>query len=109
MFFGAALFPLFLLLSLGFDDPFPLLVPIITFLVGLTITLYSRLFVEDFPQIQVQQKQQFGPGATAAAQALPPVTSTPVQSNFAGRRARTNELAQPASVTEQTTRLLDQE
>lgn len=109
MFFGGALFPIFLLMSLGFDEPGPLIVPIIIFFVGLTITLYSKLFVEDFPLLQGQQSQRFVPGATAAGQALPPASSTPVYSNFAGQQVRTNELAQPPSVTEQTTKLLDQD
>jgi zinc-ribbon domain len=109
MFFGGALFPIFLLLSLGIDEPGPLVVPIITFFIGLTITLYSKLFVEDFPLLQGQQPQRFVSGATAAGQALPPASSTPVYSNFAGQQVRTNELAQPPSVTEQTTRLLDQD
>ena len=110
MFFGGVLFPIFLLLSLGVDEPGPLVIPIIIFLVGLTITLYSRLFVEDFPQIQGQQQtRQFVPGATPIGHALPPQSTTPAYSNIPGPQVRTNELAQPPSVTEQTTRLLDQE
>jgi hypothetical protein len=109
MFFGGALFPIFLVLSIAVDEPFPLFVPIITFLIGLTITLYSQLFVEEFPLLQGQQSQRFGPATKAAGQALPPASTTPAQAHFAGQQVRTNELAQPPSVTEQTTKLLDQE
>jgi len=107
MFFSGVLFPIFVLMSIAIDEPGPLIVPIVTFIVGLTILLYSRLFSEEFPLINSQQSQRFGIGAMSG-QALPPASSTPIYT--AGtQRVRTNELAQPPSVTEQTTKLLDQE
>jgi hypothetical protein len=111
MFFSVALLPLFVFLSFLVDEPVPLFVPFITFIVGLTITLYSRLFVEDFPSIKSQLAQPFGIGTPSGGQALPPASHIPMYGpgNLTGQRVRTNELAQPPSVTEHTTKLLDNE
>jgi hypothetical protein len=111
MFFSVAMLPLFLFFSFVVDEPFPLFVPFITFIVGLTIMLYSRLFVEDFPSIKSQLGQPFGIGTPLVGQALPPASNIPMYGpgNLAGQQVRTNELAQRPSVTEHTTRLLDNE
>lgn len=113
MFFSAVLFPLCLLLSLAVDEPVPLIFPLIGFIVGLTIMLYSLLFIDEFPAISNQPSQPYSIGAPGAmsGQALPPASSIPIYShgNPAGQRVRTNELAQPPSVTENTTKLLDNE
>jgi len=110
MFFSAVLFPIFLLLSFALDDGTPLVFPCIAFIVGLTITLYSRLFSEEYPIIKDQQTQTIGSGAMAGGAALP-TASIPIHGpgNFAGQQVRTNELAQRPSVTEHTTKLLDNE
>jgi hypothetical protein len=113
MFFSGVLFPICLLLSLAVDEPGPLILPFIGFIVGLTIMLYSRLFIDEFPAIGSQQSQPYSIGAPGAVsgQALPPASSIPIygHGNPAGQRVRTNELAQPPSVTENTTKLLDNE
>jgi hypothetical protein len=110
MFFSGALFPIFLLMSLAADEPLPLVFPVIAFIVGLTITLYSRLFLEAYPAISSQSAQPFGLGAPSGGQALPPASNIPMYSQgSAAGRVRTNELAQPPSVTEHTTKLLDNE
>lgn len=111
MFFSGVLLPLFLLLSIGVDEPTPLFVPIITFIAGLTIMLYSRLFIEDFPRINSQQTQRAGLGVVPEGRALPPGSTTQIYDagNLPSRQVRTNELAQPPSVAEHTTKLLDQE
>lgn len=111
MFFSAALAPIFLMFSLLIDEPFPLVFPFIAFIVGLTILLYSRIFVDDFPAISSQPNQQFGLGTMPQAHALPHASNNPLYStmNIQGQHVRTNELAQPASVTEHTTKLLDHE
>jgi hypothetical protein len=111
MFFSGVLIPVAILMSIAADEPFPLFFPIIAFIVGLTITLYSRLFVEDFPAIKSPVTPPFGIGVPSGGQALPPGSNIPMygQGNPAGQRVRTNELAQPPSVTEHTTKLLDNE
>jgi hypothetical protein len=106
MFFSGVLLPIAVLMSIAVDEPFPLFFPIISFIVGLTITLYSRLFVEDFPTIP-SQPQPFAMGVPSGGQALPPATNIPGYGpGNPTSRVRTNELAQP-SVTEHTTKLLD--
>jgi hypothetical protein len=109
MFFSGVLFPIFLVMSFAIDEGSPLVVPIITFLVGLTIMLYSRLFGEDYHVIKSQQPPAFG--SMSGGQALPPASNTPTYGtlNVAGQQVRTNELAQPTSVTEHTTKLLDED
>jgi hypothetical protein len=112
MFFSGALLPVTVLMSIAADEPFPLFFPVISFIVGLTITLYSYLFGEDFPAIKGQPAQPFGIGPQGAmsGQALPPASSIPIYNpGNPGQRVRTNELAQPPSVTEHTTKLLDNE
>lgn len=109
MFFSAVLLPIFLMLSLAAEEPGPLVVPFITFIVGLTITLYSRLFSEEYPLIKGQQTRTFE--ATPGGQALPPASNIPQYGvgNLTPTQVRTNELAQPPSVTDHTTKLLDQD
>lgn len=110
MFFSGVLFPIFVIFSIAVDEPFPLMLPFISFIVGLTITLYSRFFAEDFPTLRGQQTQTFGLGSMGTgAQALPPASSFPIYGNPAGQQVRTNELAQPPSVTEHTTKLFDKD
>ncbi|HEX6730858.1 MAG TPA: hypothetical protein VF074_12625 [Pyrinomonadaceae bacterium] len=109
MFFSAVLLPMAILLSIAVDEPVPLFFPVIAFIVGLTITLYSRLFVEDFPPIKSQPFQQFGMGVPSGGQALPPASIPVYGPGTPTGRVRTNELAQPPSVTEHTTKLLDNE
>ena len=111
MFFSGVILPVFLVISLLIEEPGPIVLPILVFLVGLTMMLYSRLFSEALPVIKGQQTQSHGLGTMAGGQALPPATNSPVYGvgNPLGHNVRTNELAQPPSVTEHTTKLLDQE
>ena len=107
MFFGAVLFPVFLGLSIAFDSPGPLAVPFMVFLAGLAWMLYFVLFGEEIPDARAETGRE-GLREGRGAQALPPATFVPA-SGFGGRRAQTADMAQPPSVTEQTTRLLDEE
>lgn len=108
IFFSAVLLPFFLGLSFLFDSPIPLFVPFTVFMVGLSLMLYSRLFGEDIPLTGIRQAQPFGLGATPDNNALPPASNIGISST-GGRPVRTAEMAQPPSVTEHTTRLLDNE
>ena len=105
MFFSFALFPVFLLISIGIDEPGPLFVPLLLFFVSLMWMAYSRLFIDDNIQVnQFAQPSTFGPMTSRTP--LPPPISIPI--NDIGRQqVRTNELVQAPSVTEHTTRLLD--
>jgi hypothetical protein len=87
---------------------------VIFFAGGLMRILYALLFESSTPGIKsdatadVSNVAPAQLGARARISALPPAQSIPV-SEFAPRRMNTAELAQPPSVTENTTRLLDED
>ena len=100
MFFSGVLFPVFLLFSAAIGEGGPLIIPIGAFFVSLVWMLYARLFIDNSaPAISpIRQPAAFG-SIPARAPAMP---------NLGRPQVRTNELGQP-SVTEHTTRLLDNE
>jgi len=108
MFFSGVLFPVYLAISLAIDEGAPMIFPVVLFFIALVWMLYARLFSDkNAPaKYQVPQTGEFGP--TSARDALPPATNMPIP-NIGRQQVRTNELAQPPSVTENTTRLLDNE
>jgi hypothetical protein len=108
MFFSVALFPIFLAISIGTDEPGPLFVPSIPFFVSLMWMAYARLFIEGTaPTIShTAQPSTFRPAP--ARESLPPA-NTPAMPDFNRHRVRTNELVEMPSVTEHTTKLLDNE
>ncbi len=108
MFLSGALFPIFLLLSIIVEIPVPLLVPITIFLVGLSLMLYARLFGEEMSPIKSQQAQPSVLGTMPSSTALPQASSIRMH-GVGGQQVRTAELAQPPSVTEHTTKLLDKQ
>ena len=108
MFWGAAITPVFLALSLAVDEPIPLFVPMIVFLAGLSILLYSRLFAEAISTKPSQQAQDLSFGTRPSYNALPPGSNAGVVSSVR-IEVRTAEIAPPPSVTEHTTKLLDTE
>lgn len=107
MFFSAVLFPIFFGMSIAADSPGPLIVPFTVFLAGLSWMLYFVLFGEEVPHKRAEKSPNQMRGARDA-QALPPSTFVPA-SGFGARRADTADMAPPPSVTEQTTRLLDED
>ena len=108
MFFSAVLFPVFFGLAIAVDEPGPLILPATVFLAGLAWMLYFVLFGEETPRARAEEGTKQVRDARGA-QALPPSTFVPA-SGFGARRADTADMArQPPSVTEQTTRLLDEE
>jgi hypothetical protein len=88
------------------------LAAIICFIGGPLRMLYAGVFEEGAPprprlygpSVQMHAPQQFAPPVQASA--LPP---PPARAHGAWRRPNTAELANPPSVTENTTRLLDKE
>ena len=88
------------------------LAAIVCFIGGPLRMLYAAVFEEGAPQrprvfgppVGMHVPQQFVPHASASA--LPPA---PVRPPVSWRRPNTAELANPPSVTENTTRLLDKE
>lgn len=109
MFFSGVLFPVFLFISLVADEGGPMVVPIILFFVSLVLMLYARFFSDKtVPAPAMNQAAQTSALGTASTRgSLPPAANNPIP--VGRQQVRTNELAQPPSVTENTTRLLDNE
>lgn len=109
MFLSGVIFPIFLIIALAEDEPGPLVLPFIVFFVALVWMLYARLFMDPGPAVDYKQAQQPSRLVSMSAHTpLPPASTIPI-GDMRGPQVRTNELAQPPSVTEQTTRFLDKE
>jgi hypothetical protein len=109
MFFSAVLFPVFMAISIAVEEGGPMVLPVIVFFIALVMMLYARLFSDNTAPGGINQAAQtsaLGSGSTRAS--LPPAANMPLP-DIGRQRVRTNELAQPPSVTENTTRLLDNE
>jgi hypothetical protein len=96
------------------DDFFALLVPVVLiFAIGFMRWLYAWLLEADTPVAKKKKGKgeqpappQF-PHYNVQGGALPPAYSAPV-ANFTPAQPGTNEMSQPPSVTEGTTRVLDE-
>jgi hypothetical protein len=109
MFFSAAVFPVFLLISIVEDKAEPIIFPFIVFFASLAWMLYARLFSDTNAPATLQPAAQTSAlGSSPSRGSLPPATNMPMP-DMRRQQVRTNELAQPPSVTENTTRLLDNE
>ena len=116
LFFSGVLFPIFLVISLAIDEGAPMIVPFFLFFVSLVLMLYARLFSDNTarvsrpiaqnPAIQTPDGQSPALGSKPTRSSLTPGSITSVPN--IRQQVRTNELAQPPSVTENTTRLLDE-
>ena len=107
MFFSAVMLPIFLMASIGIDEPGPLFIPLFFAFVAGMWMLYAKLFMDnEKPLSQVTQPPAFG--TPTARVSLPPPTNFPI-SDIGRQQVRTNELVEVPSVTEHTTKLLDNE
>jgi hypothetical protein len=106
MFFSGVLFPVFVAFSAAAGEGGPMVIPFGLFFVSLVWMLYARLFLDNTAPAPRAEQPAFG--STPARSALPPAVNNPMP-NIGRQQVRTNELAQPPSVTEHTTRLLDNE
>jgi hypothetical protein len=100
-----------LLLTLMKEDFFVLL-PLVAliFVGGLVRTLYARLLEEDAPRPRRAEKSQAAlAGDATRAGELPPMRSVPASAFAQPTPSVTAEMAQPPSVTESTTRLLQED
>jgi hypothetical protein len=111
MFLSAVLFPMFFGFGVAAGTPGPLVVPITIFFAGLAILLYSVLFGEDIPTLlQEAAEPSRLKGLFSSKSVLPPAPANVQMQPGVSRPMRTSELVEPpASVTENTTRLLDRE
>ncbi len=108
MFISVFLLPLAIALSIPTDSPGPLFIPFTVFLIGLFWLLYFRFFGEDNEREadELYRPPQFSNASRDYA--LPPQQTVPA-ADFTSARHRTAEIIQPPSVTENTTKLLDQD
>lgn len=113
MFFSGVLFFIFLAISIAVDEGGPMIIPFAVFFVALVMMLYARLFSDKNPPMASQlpmsnQAAQTSVLGSPARGSLPAAGDMPMPA-VGRQQVRTNELAQPPSVTENTTRLLDNE
>ena len=108
MYASAVLFPIFLVISLAIDNGAPMVVPIAIFFVSLVMMLYARLFSDKTAPVTNQAAQTSALRSTSARDSLPPAANISMPA-VAPQQGRTNELIQRPSVTEHTTKLLDNE
>jgi hypothetical protein len=108
IFLSAVLAPVFLALSIAFDSPGPLLVPATVFLAGFSWLLYSLLFGEGpMPAWGAKADKELTGSRTSPA--LAAQQFVPASSWLGAQRADTAEMVPPFSVTEHSTKLLDEE
>lgn len=109
MFFSGVMFPIFLVFSIAIEEPGPMFFPFALFFVSLAMMLYARLFSDKHASGSLPSAAQTSAfDSTTPPRYLPPANTVgmpPIGRN----QVRTNELAQPPSVTDHTTRLLDNE
>ena len=85
-----------------------MVIPVGIFFASAVWMLYARLFINDTSPAISQAAQQQAVGSIPVRSALPPAVSNPIP-NIGREQVRTNELVPRPSVTENTTRLLDNE
>jgi hypothetical protein len=107
MFLSVVLFPIFFGLCLLVGGPVPLFVPLTVFLAGLVMLVYARLFGDDLlPSRSTAARGDLNAAGGRPALGAPQFVPTP---HLGWQRANTSEIAQPPSVTENTTTLLDRD
>lgn len=106
MFWSGVLVPVFFFFSLLIGAPIPMLIPITVFLIGLSVMLYARLFGEEMSHGGGHQTQPSSLGAMFGSSALPPASNN-MTNRVDEQQVRTSELIKPPSVTEHTTKLLE--
>ncbi|MCA1634817.1 MAG: zinc ribbon domain-containing protein [Acidobacteria bacterium] len=105
MFFCGVLLPAAALLAFEEDAPGPLLLVCTTFLAGLAWFIYSWLFSDNvLPVGKGASRKDLAAGPDRPALGAPQFTPAPL---FNQQRANTAEIYQPPSVTENATKLLD--
>jgi len=110
MFFSLVLFSISLVVSLAINEGAVMLLPCALLFVSLVWILYARLFIPKTksvspPVLQAPSVQSHTFESNSARAPLNPAT---IMSIPPISQVKTNELAQPPSVTENTTRLLDE-
>jgi hypothetical protein len=105
MLFCGVLLPICALLAFEGDAPGPLLLDFTLFLAGLAWFIFSWLFNDNvLPVGKHASRKDLNARPDSPALGAPQFTPTPL---FNQQRANTAEIYQPPSVTENTTKLLD--
>jgi hypothetical protein len=112
MFFSLVLFLISVVVGIAIDEGAVILLPTALFFVSLVWILYARLFMPKTapvtpPVFQPPAVQSASFGSYPAHAALKPGANASI-SPIGRQQVKTNELAQPSSVTENTTQLLDE-
>jgi len=105
LFFSAMLVPPAFLLSVIFDSPYPFVIPFVVFMTGLTQVLYHLLFGQPVPT-QIPEVHRAGLNTTRRSLTLPTALSAPMPVDHF-KHSNTAEMVKPPSITEHTTKLLD--
>jgi len=104
VFLSLFILPISFVCVIVFDTPGPFALPFIIFMVGLAQVLYTLLFKE-------AEGVELSAGRPSALNQAKPLVSFPVGQGtpitLEARRVHTAEMIRPASVTEHTTKLLD--
>lgn len=108
MFFSGVLFVVFLVFSLLIDEAAPMILPVVVFFVSLVMMLYARLFSEKTAPVKRETPQTSALDSNPIRATLPPPINIPL-GGVGRQQPQTKEMAQPPSVTDHTTRLLDNE
>jgi hypothetical protein len=108
MFLSGVLFFGFLVISIFTKHGEPMVIPIMLFFISLVWMLYARLFSDRTAPMIEHAAQTSALRSDAGRGTLPPAINFPTPT-AERQRVRTNELAHPPSVTEHTTKLLDNE
>ena len=108
MFSSGVLFCIFLVISIAVNEGGPMFIPFFVFFLSIVWMLYARLFIDDTPRLNYQAPQTTVLPQTPARSSLPAANTTSIP-NVGRQQVRTNELAQPPSVTENTTRFFNNE
>jgi hypothetical protein len=105
VFLSLFLLPISLVGSIVFDSPGPFALPFIIFMVGLAQVLYTLLFKEQ-DRLGISGARPTNLNTLEHRFSFPVSQGTPVTLNDS-QRVHTAEMVRPPSVTEHTTRLLD--
>jgi len=108
MFFSLVLFSISLVVSLAIDEGAVMLLPFALIFISVVWILYARLFIPKTATVNPPAFQPPVVGSYPTPASLNPAASVSIPP-IGRQQIKTNELAQPPSVTENTTRLLDQE
>jgi len=105
LFFSLVMFPFALALSFAVDSPEPIVLPFTVFLAGCFWMLYYRLFGDDLP-VPTEQHLPSQMSSVPVRPVLPAHYENAVSGYHAPARNTADMMEQP-SVTETTTKLLD--